>query len=621
MPLVKLAFQAGIRKDGSRYSSSGGWADGDKVRFRQGFPEKIGGWQRATQSPFLGVARSMHPWASLDGDVYLGIGTSLKYYIEIGGIPYDITPIRATATLTGPFTTVSGSPTVTVTDAAHGAVEGDFVTFSGASTVGGLNLNGEYQIVSVPNGNSFTITAASNASSSTTGGGTVSVAYQINTGLDSTVYSSGWGAGGWGGVTAGAPTTGWGEAPSLTVAGTKLRLWSQDNFGEDLIINPRDGGIYYWVQNNGLSTRAVLLSTLAGSTNVPSICRQVLIAESDRKLIAFGCTDPESGQQDLMLIRWSSTELPQDFEPTEENTAGGFRIPTGTEFISALETKQEILVWSDAALHSMRYIGPPYQYGITRIGLTTVIGPNAPVAANDMVFWMGQNGFYFYDGRVNPLPCPVKDHVFSDFNWLQADKVCGGSNLSFNEVWWFYPSANNEEVDRYVVYNFAEQNWHIGNLVRSAWIDRSIEDYPRAASPDGYVYFHELGEHDGSVNPPVGIAAYIESGPIEIGQGDQFGFAWRLIPDLSYRNSEDLGDTVVYMILKGSDYPGSDWATDQTKSNAVVREVILPIERFTDQTYFRLRARSLTLRVESSGTHVAWRLGVPRIDVRADGRR
>lgn len=621
MPLVKLQFQPGVRKDGSRYSGSGGWVDSDKVRFRQGAPEKIGGWQRATLSPFLGTARSIHPWADLQGNTYLSVGTNLKYYIENGGALFDITPIRATDTLTNPFATTNGSPIVTVSDASHGAVEGDFVTFSGATAVGGLTLNGQYEILSVPGGNTYTINAGSNASSTVaSGGGTVTAAYQINVGLDTAVYGTGWGAGGWGGVTGGAPSTGWGVASPLTAGGTRMRLWSQDNFGEDLIINVRDGAVYYWDATTGLSVRAFRLSSLPGASGVPAVARQIIVSESDRKLITFGCTDLVSGQQDLMLIRWSSTEDVGDFTPTESNTAGGFRIPTGAEFISAIETKQEILVWSDTALHSMRYIGPPFQYGITRIGLTSIAAPNAVAAANDAVFWMGQNGFFFYDGRVNPLPCPVKDHVFLDFNWLQAEKVVAGSNLSFNEIWWFYPSANSEEIDRYVVFNYAEQTWHVGTLTRTAWIDRSIEDYPRAAGLDGYIYFHEYGNNDGSTNPPSPIPAFIESGPLEIQQGDQFGFVWRMLPDLTFRDSTGVSPTV-NMILRGEDYPGSDWASGQTKNNNTTRSVTVPVEQFTEQTFFRLRARSVTLRVESTGTNVSWRLGIPRIDVRADGRR
>lgn len=620
MPLVKLQFQAGIRTDGSRYSGSGGWSDGDKVRFRQGAPEKIGGWQKSTLVPFLGTARSMQTWADLRGNTYLGIGTNLKYYIERGGDIFDITPIRETASLTNPFATTTGSSTVTVTDASHGAVQGDFVSFS-PTTVGGLTISGEYQIVTVPDGNTYTINAGANASSTVAaGGGSVTATYQINTGLDTTVYGSGWGAGGWGGVTGGAPTTGWGSAAPLTAVGSKLRLWSQDTYGEDLIINVRDGGIYYWDATTGTSVRAVALSSLPGATGVPAISRQIIVSESDRKLIAFGCTDLVSGVQDQLLIRWSSTEDVTDFTPTESNTAGGFRIPTGAEFITATETKQEILVWSDTALHSMRYIGPPYQYGITRVGLTSIVAPNATAAANDAVFWMGQNGFFFYDGRVNPLLCPVKDHVFLDFNWSQAEKVVAGTNMSFNEVWWFYPSANSSEVDRYVAFNYAEQVWHIGTLARTTWIDRSIEDYPRAAGLDGYVYFHEFGSDDGSTNPPSPVTCFIESGPTEIQQGEQFGFAWRMIPDVDFRNSPATAPTLNLM-LRGEDFPGADWATGQTKNNNVTRTVTLPIELFTEQTYFRLRARSVILRVESTGVGVAWRLGIPRIDVRADGRR
>jgi hypothetical protein len=621
MPLIKIKLQPGIQNDGTRYSSSGGWSDGEKVRFRQGDPEKIGGWQKSTLTPFLGTARSMHPWSDLQGSAYLGIGTNLKYYIEDGGALSDITPIREEVSLTDPFSTTTGSSVVTITDSAHSAIQGDFVSFSPSRVVGGITISGEYQILAVPDGNTYTINGGSNASSTVaSGGSSVTASYQINTGLNATVYGNGWGAGGWGGVTGGSPTTGWGQSSPLTASGARLRLWSQDSFGEDLIINVRDGGIYYWDASSGLSVRAVSLSTLPGANGIPPRCRQIIVSESDRKLLAFGCTDLISGIQDALLIRWSSTEDVADFTPTESNTAGGFRIPTGSEFITAVETKQEILVWSDMAIHSMRYIGPPFQYGITRIGLTTIVGPNATAAANDAVFWMGQNGFFFYDGRVNPLLCPVKDHVFLDFNWSQADKVVGGTNMSFNEVWWFYPSASSSEVDRYVAFNYAEQLWHIGTLSRTAWVDRSIEDYPRAAGLDGYIYFHEYGSNDGSTNPPSPIVAYIESGPIEIQQGDQFGFAWRLIPDVSFRNSSGVSPSV-NMILRGDDFPGADWATGQTKNNNVNLSVLVPIQLFTEQTYFRLRARSVTLRIESTTVDVAWRLGIPRIDVKADGRR
>lgn len=693
MFLKKLSFTPGIQHDGSRYASAGGWTDSDKVRFRQGLPEKIGGWQKATSQPILGVCRDLQPFTDIAGNYFLGTGTNLKYYLERGGIPNDITPIRTTLTQSNPFTTVNGSTTVTVTIPAHGAFQFDFVTFSGASAVGGLTLNGEYQIQNVLGQSSFTITSASAATSSATGGGSVTAAFQINTGLATTVYGNGYGAGTYGGIiigggavvtgsisgttmtvtavssgtlaigqlitgtgvsasppgsnatyitgfgtgTGGVGTytvspsqtvssttltatsgTGWGAASASLISGARLRLWSSDNFGQNLVFNPRDSGIYYWDASTGLGNRGVLLSSLPGASNVPAIARQILVTDQDRKVVAFGCSDIVTGLQDRLLVRWSDTENPQDWTPTELNSAGGFRIPSGSEFMTALETRQEILVWSDNAIHSMRYIGAPYEYSITQIGTTSLLAPNAVVSANDSVFWMGINGFFGYNGRISGLPCSVKDYVFNNLNFEQAEKIASGSNMAFNEVWWFYPSLNSQENDRYVMYNYNENVWSVGSIVRTAWIDRGIEDYPRAASTDGYIYFHEYGQDDGSVNPPAAIEAFIESGPIEIGEGEQFGFAWRMIPDVDFRNSEAANPTVNF-VMKTQDYSGGNFK--QTANNNTTKIASVPVDQFTEQTYFRLRGRMLSLRLESNGQGVAWRLGIPRIDVRPDGRR
>lgn len=693
MPLKKLQFTPGIQHDGSRYSSSGSWSDADKVRFRAGAPEKIGGWQQATLQVFIGTCRNLMPFSDLTGNYYLGIGTNLKYYIERGGSMYDITPLRTTLTQSNPFTTTSGSASVLVTIPNHGAFENDFVTFSGASAVGGLTLNGEYQITQVITSATFRITASSAASSSATGGGSVTAVFQINTGLDTTLYANGWGAGLWGGVlpassvtftgsisgttltvsavvsgtlavgqlitgtgvsasppgssatyitalgtgTGGVGTytvgvsqtvssttmnaisgTGWGAASNTQIAGTRLRLWSADNFGQNLVINPRDAAIYYWANSGGLGTRAVLLSSLAGASDVPGVSRQIIVSDLDRKVIAFGCSDIITGVQDRLLIRWSDTENPAQWTPLETNSAGGLRIPTGSEFISAVETKQEILVWSDDSVHSLRYIGPPFEYSISRIGMTSLVAPNAVVSANDVVFWMGQNGFFQWDGRLYGLPCSVKDFVFNDINWNQAEKITAGSNMSYNEVWWFYPTADSNENNRYVLYNYNEKVWSVGTIVRTAWIDRGIEDYPRSASTDGYVYFHEIGQDDGSTNPYSPIEAYIESAPVEISEGEQFGFAWRMIPDLTFRNSSAANPTVNF-VLEAQDYSGQDFT--QSQNNNTTRTATFPVEQFTNQTYFRLRGRMMSLRVESDGVGVAWRLGVPRVDIRTDGRR
>ena len=713
MPLQKLQFTPGVQHDGSRYSSSGSWSEADKVRFRAGAPEKIGGWQRAVLQPFLGTCRQLFPFSDLTGSFYLGIGTSFKYYIERGGSMYDITPIRVTKTQSNPFSTTNGSNVVKVTIPDHGATNGDFVTFSGASAVGGLTISGEYQITSVETSAIFYIVAASSATSPATGGGTVTAVFQINTGTDSTLYANGWGAGTWGGIiaansvsftgsisgttltvsaipagtvaligvgdlitgtgvsasppgsnatyisalispgsgggtgglgtytvnisqtVASTPTmsalegTGWGVEADTEVSSTRLRLWSSDNYGQDLIINPRDAAIYYWSNQGGLGVRAVGLDSLAGASGVPAVARQIMVSTLDRKALAFGCTDIITGEQDRLLIRWSDNQNALQWTPLEDNSAGGLRIPTGSEFIAAVKTKQEILVWTESAVHALKYIGAPFEYTISRLGMATLAGPNAIASANDVVFWMGANGFFQYDGRVYGLPCSVKDYVFNDLNWNQAEKICGGSNMSFNEVWWFYPSLNSEENDRYVVYNYNEKVWTVGTIVRTAWIDRGLEDYPRAAGVDGYIYFHEIGQDDGSTSPYSPIVAYIESAPIEIGSGETFGFAWRMIPDLTFRNSSAANPTVNF-VLQAQDYSGSAFSqisdndttlVPNTTTSGAITIITFPVAQFTSQTYFRLRGRMMSLRVQSDGLGVAWRLGVPRVDIRQDGRR
>lgn len=621
MTFLRLQIAPGIQRDNARYTSEGrySWNDGDNVRFREGFPEKIGGWVKYCNQQFLGIGRSMMPWTTINGALYLGIGTSWKYYIESGGDLFDITPIRSTVVLINPFTTTSGSVTVSVFDAAHGAVTNDFVTFSGATAVGGITINGQYQIITVPDGDNYTITASSAATSTAgPGGGNVTSVYQINTGLDTALYGNGWGAGTWSGIVSSGTNTGWGDASSTSAGYAGLRLWSNDTFGQDLIINPRNNSIYYWVNSSGTGTRAVLLSSLVGAADVPSVSMQIIVMENSEQILAFGCTDFATGAQDRLLIRWSDTSNPQIWTPLETNSSGGLRIPTGSDFVAAIETRAEILVWSDAALHSLKYLGAPFQYGIERLALTSIIGPNAIVSTNDLVFWMGNNGFYEYNGRVVPVPCSVKDYVFNDMNLLQAEKIFGGSNMSFNEAWWFYPSSNSQENDRFVVYNHLEKIWFYGDMARTSWIDRSIEDFPRSLSPDGYAYYQEYGQDDGSTNPPSAITAFIESDIIEIGTGDSFAFAWRMIPDLTFKNSSADSPAAI-MTLKAQEFPGSNF--NQTSAKTVTQTATIPVEQFTEQVYFRLRGREITFRAESTGIGVTWRLGIPRIDIRPDGRR
>ena len=643
MPLTKLQFRPGINRETTSYSNEGGWFDGDKVRFRFGFPEKIGGWVKQSNNSFLGSCRALFSWVALAGDSYLGLGTHLKYYISEGGDYNDITPIRLTTPAgDATFSATNGSSIITVTENSHGAVENDFVTFSGATALGGnitaTVLNQEYQIVTILSGNSYTIQAraantsinsitddgqlnpvvvTANASDTGNGGSSTVAVYQINTGLDTVVPGTGWGAGTWSRGT-------WGSGSDLTVITDILRLWSHDNFGEDLIINVRDGGIYYWDKStsSNLFARAVALSDLPGNTDAgtPTLAKQVMVSDSDRHIIAFG-TDPvnDIGTLDPLLIRFSDQESPTTWTPTATNTAGDLRISAGSEIVAAVETRQQTLVITDSSVHAMQFLGPPFTFGVSQISEnTTIMGPKAAIAVDDSVFWMGAEEFYVYNGAVQRLPCSVRDYVFSDFNDVQAEKTIAAVNSSFGEIWWFYPSANSDNVDRYVIYNYEQQIWYYGTLNRSAWIDRGINQTPIAASTDGYLYLHESTNDDGSTLPASAIEAHIESSQIDIADGDNFAFIRRLIPDVTFRDSTAENPQVDFTI-KARNFPGGNYL--QSNEAVVTKSASVPVEQFTDQVHIRLRGRSFAVRLESDDTGVAWRLGSPRLDVRQDGRR
>lgn len=625
MPLTKLQFRPGVNREVTSYSNEGGWRDGDKIRFRFGYPEKLGGWEKYASSTYLGSARALHNWIALDGSNYLGIGTHLKYYIEEGQSFNDITPIRLTTSAGDcTFSATNGSAVITVTDSSHGAVENDFVTFSGAASLGGnitaAVLNTEHQITQIVDANSYKITASATANSSDTGNGGSSTvgAYQINVGLDTTVGGTGWGAGTWG-------RDGWGDAASSgLVTTTQIRLWSHDNFGEDLLINPRDSNIYYWDRSNNLSTRAIELSTLSGTkTSIPQIAKQVLVSDQDRHVIAFGCdalntsntANQGNGTQDPLLIRFSDQENPLIWYPAATNTAGDIRLGSGSTFVQAVETKREILVWTDTALSSMRFIGPPFTFGIQQLASNiTIAGPNAAVGTEDVVYWMGIDNFYIYAGQTQQLPCSVKDKVFLDFNQSQRDKVVSGVNSEFSEVVWYYPSASSSDNDRYVIYNYAEKVWYFGNLARTAWLDRGVRAFPLAAG-NQYLYNHELGyDDDGSA-----MNSYIESSPMDIGDGDKFTYINRVIPDITFDGSTNLSSPQATFTVKSRNFPGAGF--DNTAAGDTIRTATSPVETFTNQLFLRSRGRSFALRIESSALGARWKLGSPRIDIRQDGRR
>ena len=636
MPLTKLQFKAGVNRETTSYTNEGGWFDIDKVRFRFGLPEKIGGWEKFSGFSYLGTARAMHPWVALDNGRYIGIGTSLKYYInQDGGSFSDITPIRST-TAAGDvtFSASNGSHIITVADTAHGAVVGDFVTFSGAATLGGTItaavLNQEYDIKEVIGDNSYTIHARdagtsikditvngalspslvqANSSDTGNGGSSVVGTYQINTGLNTSVAGAGWGVGYW-------SRNGWGQAATTSIVTSTLRIWSHDNFGEDLLINVRNGGIYYWDKSSGISARAVELNSLAGSTKAPTIAKQVLVSDRDRHIIAFGC-DPETniGTQDPLLIRFSSQESLTDWETTATNTAGELRLGSGSEIIAAVETRQQVLVFTDESLYAMQFLGPPFTFGINLVSEnTTMMGPLSAVAVEDNVFWMGLKEFYVYGGTVQRLPCTVRDYVFDDFNLDQREKAVAATNTAFSEIWWFYPSSSSSTNDRYVVYNYQQQAWYYGTLVRSFWMDRGIFDNPIAAGPNNFLYTQETGfDDDGSA-----LTAYVESSQMDIGDGEQFSFIKRMIPDITFRGST-AGSPSAVMTLKTRNFPGGNYL--QTEDSTVTKSASSPVEQFTDQVHVRLRGRSFAFRIESTASGVGWRLGSPRVDIRPDGRR
>lgn len=620
--LVPLRFRPGLNRNLTRHGGEGGWFDCDKVRFRDGQPEVIGGWSRYSTNQFLGACRAIYPWTTLSNEVLFGLGTNIKYYVMRGGSLIDVTPLRlTTATGAVTFSATDGSSTLTVTHTSHGAVLGDYVTYSGAATLGGVVtdsvLNAEHEITRVVDADSYEITLGVTANSSDTGNGGASVVgrYQINIGLDTTIFGTGWGTDPWG-------DGGWGEAGTqATVSGT-LRVWSHDNFGEDLIINPRDGGVYYWDSSAGFSSsnRATALSDLPNAVGAPTVAKRVMVSNQDRHVICFGCDDQFTpGVQDPLLIRWSDQEDASNWQTASTTTtAGSIRLSAGSEIITATQTRREILVFTDASLHSMQFLGPPYTFGIQDLSNSvTIIGPEAAVPANGVVYWMSPGKFMLYDGTIRTVPCDIDDYVFGDLNYDQRQKICTLHNLEFSEVWWFYPSANSEVNDRYVAYNYDDDAWFFGTMARTAWASTGVITKPIGASTDGYIYEHEVGYNDGSVSPAGPINAYIESAALDIADGDRFFFSRRAIPDITFRQST--GAPSVDMTFKSYRFPGANIYAVET--NNVMQSATVPVEQYTEQVYIRLRGRAFSLRVESNQENTSWRLGVPRIELRTDGTR
>ena len=624
MPLTKLQYKPGINRDVTSYTNEGGWVDSDKVRFRLGFPEKIGGWVKYSVNTYLGSARSLFSWIALSGTKFLGVGTNIKYYVVEGDAFNDITPLRKTTTGSATFSVANGATVATVTDNAHGAVAGDFVTFSGAAALGGnitaAVLNLEFEIQTVPSANTYTInvSATGNASDTGNGGGSTVAKYQIDCGLDTQVGGTGWGAGTWQRGT-------WGSSADVTTE-TELALWSEDNFGEDLLLNLRNSAIYYWDKSGGVAARAVNLTSLANASDVPTVAMQVMVSDNSRHIIAFGADTLGTTTQDPLLIRFSSSESLTDWTPTATNSAGDLRIGTGSKFVTAVETKREIVVFTDSTVHSMTYLGAPFTFGITPLSTgITIMGPNAAVAVEEAVFWMGQDSFYLYEGRTQQMPCTVKDKVFFDFNYSQKDKVYAAHNSEFTEITWFYCSDTNSvanggngQNDKYVTYNYSEKVWYYGSMARSSFIDRGTFQYPIGAE-SGYLYNHEIGyDDDGSA-----MSTSLEASPVDMGDGQKFVSISRIIPDISFQGSSTTGAApAVNMTLSMQDFPGSSYGQTETDTvTLTASSTTVPFEQFTTKADIRLRGRSFCFKVASTGAGVRWRLGSPRIDVREDGRR
>ena len=624
MPLKKLQLKPGVNRENTRYTTEGGWYESDKVRFRQGMPEKIGGWERISANTFLGICRSLWNWITLGKQNLVSVGTHLKYYIERGGGYNDITPIRET-TAAGDvtFAALNGSPTLTVSDTAHGAVVGDFVTYSGAVSLGGnitaAVLNIEYEIVSVVNDDSYTITAAVNASAGDTGNGGASTvgAYQLNTGSATGVPFTGWGAGTWGQGT-------WGNGGITT---SPIRLWSQSNYGEDLVFAYRGGPLCYWAANTGVSVRGKVINTTnyPSSTDVPSITNFVTISDIYRFVFCFGANTLGTAVQDPMLIRWSDQEDVFNWTPSATNFAGSQRLSRGTEIITARQARQEVLVWTDAALYSMQYEGGDAVWSVQLLGDNiSIASQNATAYAGSTAYWMGKDKFYRYDGTVMTLPCNVKRYVFNDINTEQFNQVAAGTNEGFNEVWWFYPSAGETTNDRYVVYNYQENVWYYGTLARTAWLDSGLRDRPIAATYSNNLVEHEKGNDDKQTSVTAAITASITSSEFDLDDGHSFVFISRMLPDVTFDGSSAVSPaatmTISPMSNSGSGY-NNPLSEGGDAAGTVTRSATVPIEQFTGQVYLRLRGRQVAFKMESTAEGVAWQLGSPRLDMRPDGRR
>ena len=628
MTVQKIQLKGGVNKERTRYSTEGGWYDSDKVRFRQGYPEKVGGWTRFSAATFLGVCRSLWNWVTLDGKNFVGVGTHLKMYLELGTAYYDITPIRET-TAAGDvtFAATNGSSSITVSDTAHGALPSNFVTFSGAVSLGGVIdadiLNKEYQIDSVIDVDSYVITAldasgvaiAANASDTGNGGAAVVGAYQIQTGKEIQIPTTGWGGGAFGLGT-------WGQG-DLTSVG--LRLWSQSNFGEDLLFNPRGGGLYYWDATGGTSTRGVNVTSLAGASDVPTVVLFSLVSDVNRFAFALGANPLGESTLDPLLVRWSDKEDIADWTPTALNESGDLRLTHGSSIVSAVQARQEVLIWTNAALYGLQYLGAPEGWGTQILGDNlSIASQNSPVYADNKAYWMGRDKFYVYDGTVRTLPCDLRRFIFTGINETQLNQVFSGSVEQFHEIWWFYPSVGSDTCDLYVLYNYIDGTWANGTIARTAWLDADTRTNPIGATYSNNLVYHESGCDDGEGATATAIASQITSSEIDLEDGDRFMFIDKILPDVTFEGSEADSPAIDIdfypMKDSGSGY-NSPRSEGGNSTASVTRTSTVTIEQFTGQAFVRVRGRQMVVKYSSADAGVAWQAGDLRVDMRPDGRR
>jgi len=645
MPLQKLQFRPGINREITSLSNKGGWVDCDNVRFRAGFPEKIGGWAALSYNTFMGVARSLWNWVTLSSYDLLGVGTNLKFYVEDGGEYYDITPIKNTTTGTVVFSADTGIPSSVITVVDGGASdiqEGDFITFSGAVSLGGnitaAVLNQEYRVNTILSGTSYTILARevsplsdpgdlvlSSASDSGTGGASIVAAYQISTGFDVYTIGTGWGTGGW-------SRGSWGSG-FTSGFGLQLRLWSQSNYGEILLFSPRGGELCAWGPGASPTPDFSARGTIITGTDVPNKINKIMVSDATRIVIAFGCNDYGaygSTPLDPMLVRWSAQEDYFDWTPSATNQAGSYRLSIGSEIVGAIQSRQEIVIWTDAAVYSMQYLGPPFVWGFTLLAdNVSIASQNAMATAGGSVFWMGTDKFYVYSGRVDTLPCTIREYVFSDINRDQIAQFFAGTNERYSEIWWFYCSKDSTEVDKYVIYNYLDQSWVYGEMGRTAWLDSSLRQFPQAATLGNIIVYHEAAVDNGETNPPSPISAYIQSADFDIAEGDNYAFVSRMLPDITFNGSTTAGETAVTPFVRFSlrpkQNPGSGFGRTNSPSVSSAQsysgQSTHNVQEFTEIIYTRIRAREMSFRVESDSLGTQWQLGTPKMEMRPDGRK